>query len=80
MIEKTFKNRLKELSFLNETYEKGSAKLIVLFGRRRVGKTELLKEFLKKHKGLYILARQESELEQIKKVSSQIAEHYNDEV
>lgn len=80
MVEKTFKNRAKELGFLNEIYEKGSAKLVVLFGRRRVGKTELLKEFLKKHKGLYILARQESELEQLKKISSQIAEYYNDEL
>src|SRR3989338_1592477 len=80
MIEKTFKNRVKELSFLNELYEKNSAKLIILYGRRRVGKTELLKEFLKKHKGLYILARQESEKEQLKKTSSQIAEYYKDNV
>jgi len=79
-MEIAFKNRIKELSFLNEIYEKGNAKLVVLYGRRRVGKTELLKEFLKKHKGLYILARQESELEQLKKISSQIAEHYKDEV
>ena len=80
MAEKTFKNRVEELAFLNEIYETGSAKLVVLYGRRRVGKTELLKEFLKKHKGLYILARQESEIEQLKKISSQIAEYYNDEV
>ncbi len=80
MAEKIFKNRVKELAFLNELYEKNSAKLIVLYGRRRVGKTELLKEFLKKHKGLYILARQESENEQLKKTSSQIAEYYKDEV
>ncbi len=80
MIEKTFKDRIKELAFLNELYEKNSAKLIVLYGRRRVGKTELLKEFLKIHKGLYILARQESEAEQLKKISSQIAEYYNDQV
>ena len=44
MTEKMFKNRVKELAFLNELYEKGTAKLIVLYGRRRVGKTELLKE------------------------------------
>src|SRR3989344_4508450 len=80
MAEKTFKNRVKELAFLNELYEKNSAKLIILYGRRRVGKTELLKEFLKKHKGLYILARQESEKEQLKKISSQIAEYYKDNV
>ncbi len=78
MQEKTFKNRLKELKLLNELYNSEKSKLIVLYGRRRVGKTELLREFLNKHKGLYLLARQESELEQLKKLSSQIAEFYND--
>ncbi len=80
MAEKAFKNRVRELKLLNELYEKNTAKLIILYGRRRVGKTELLKEFLKKHKGLYILARQESEAEQLKKISSQIAEYYQDSV
>lgn len=80
MAEKSFKNRVKELALLNELFEKGTAKLIVLYGRRRVGKTELLRKFLEKHKGLYILARQESDAEQLKKVSSQIAEFYNDHV
>lgn len=75
-----FKNRKAELRLLNNLYEKGDSKLVVVYGRRRVGKTELLREFLKKHKGLYILARQESELEQLKKLSSQIAEYYNDRV
>jgi len=75
-----FKNRVNELKLLNELYLKGTSKLIVLYGRRRVGKTELLREFLKKHKGIYILGRQESELEQLKKISSQIAEYFNDPV
>jgi len=78
MMEKTFKNRIKELKLLNDLYNTGKSKLIILYGRRRVGKTELLREFLKKHNGLYLLARQESELEQLKKLSSQIAEFYND--
>lgn len=80
MTNKTFKNRVRELDFLSELYETNLAKLIVLYGRRRVGKTELIKEFLKKHKGLYILARLESEAEQLKKISSQIAEYYKDNV
>ncbi|MCX6748741.1 MAG: ATP-binding protein [Candidatus Pacearchaeota archaeon] len=80
MTEKSFKNRVKELALLNELFEKGTAKLIILYGRRRVGKTELLRQFLEKHKGLYILARQESDIEQLKKISSQIAEFYNDDV
>lgn len=80
MAEKNFKNRINELKLLNDLYDSGKPKLVVLYGRRRVGKTELLREFLKKHKGLYLLARQESELEQLKKLSSQIAEFYNDSV
>lgn len=80
MAEKTFKNRVKELEFLNDLYATGNAKLIVLYGRRRVGKTELLREFLKKNNGVYILARQESEQEQLKKISEQIAAYYSDEV
>lgn len=79
-IENKFKNRIKELKLLNDLYNQGKSKLIILYGRRRVGKTELLKEFLKKNKGIYILARQESEFEQLKKVSSQVAEYYKDEV
>ncbi|MDP3727984.1 MAG: ATP-binding protein [bacterium] len=80
MNKSSFKNRVKELEFLSECYQKGSPKLIILYGRRRVGKTELLREFLKKHKGIYLLARQESETEQLKKMSSQIAEFYGDKV
>lgn len=80
MAELSFKNRVKELDFLSECYQKGTSKLIILYGRRRVGKTELLLEFLKKHKGLYLLARQESETEQLKKVSSQVATFYEDKV
>ncbi len=75
-----FKNRVSELKLLNGLYEKGAPKLIILYGRRRVGKTELLKEFLKKHKGLYILARQESEREQLRSASRSVAEFFNDDV
>lgn len=80
MVENNFKNRHKELALLNELYQINKPKLIILYGRRRIGKTELLKEFLKKHKGLYLLARQESEKEQLEKFSRQIAEFFNDNV
>ena len=80
MAEASFKNRIKELEFLSECYQKGTPKLIILYGRRRVGKTELVREFLKKHKGLYLLARQESEMEQLRKLSSQLAEFYEDKL
>lgn len=40
-----FIGREKELNFLNDKYNSKKAELIVLYGRRRIGKTETLKEF-----------------------------------
>ena len=57
-----FRNRVEELTLLKNLYNKKEAKLIVMYGRRRVGKTEILREFIKKNNGLYLLARQEAEL------------------
>jgi len=80
MQENNFKNRKKEIALFEELFKSEKPKLIILYGRRRVGKTELLKEFLNKHKGLYLLARQEPEKEQLVKFSTQIAEFFNDNV
>ena len=41
-----FIGRKAELQFLEERYASREAELIVLYGRRRVGKTELLNEFM----------------------------------
>ena len=43
---KDFYDRTDELTFLSEQYTRGSAEMIVIYGRRRVGKTELIKEFM----------------------------------
>jgi len=48
-----FVNRREELSILNTLYEKGGANLVIVCGRRRVGKTRLLLEFLKGKNGIY---------------------------
>lgn len=42
-----FIGRIQELEFLNEHYLSGKAEFLILYGRRRVGKTELLNEFCK---------------------------------
>jgi len=49
----TFVNRKEDLSILNTLFESGKAHLVVVYGRRRVGKTRLLIEFLKEKSGLY---------------------------
>ena len=40
-----FVNRVSELALLEKHYNSGHAELFVLYGRRRVGKTELLTHF-----------------------------------
>jgi len=42
-----FLGREKELQTLNEKYESNKSELIVIYGRRRVGKSTLIKQFLK---------------------------------
>ena len=42
-----FIGREQELQFLNDRYNENKGQLIVLYGRRRVGKTETLREFCK---------------------------------
>ena len=41
-----FIGRKQELDFLNERYLSEKAEFITIYGRRRVGKTELITEFL----------------------------------
>ena len=42
-----FIGREAELKFLKERYNSDKGELVVLYGRRRVGKTETLKQFCK---------------------------------
>ncbi|MDK2948399.1 MAG: uncharacterized protein PWQ63_1559, partial [Methanolobus sp.] len=48
-----FYGRVKELSQLEDIYNTPASSLVVFYGRRRVGKTELSKEFVKNRKSLY---------------------------
>ncbi|MBO3754138.1 MAG: ATP-binding protein [Candidatus Brockarchaeota archaeon] len=56
-----FVNRNEELSTLNTAYTTEKAGLIIVYGRRRVGKTRLLLEFLKDKNGLYFYTPRGSE-------------------
>ncbi|WP_332521764.1 ATP-binding protein [Gordonibacter sp.] len=47
---------LAELETLRREYERDEASFVVVYGRRRVGKTTLLVEFLKEKRGLYFLS------------------------
>ncbi|MBB6062773.1 hypothetical protein HNP65_001225 [Thermosipho japonicus] len=61
-----FVDRIDEIKFLEKEYNKKTSSFIVLYGRRRVGKTRLIKEFIKNKDSVYFLATEESETENIK--------------
>ena len=60
-----FIDRKSELDFLNKEYEKSESSLVILYGRRRIGKTSLMKEFAKNKDVIYYLATEESEKQNI---------------
>jgi len=72
-----FINRKKELEFLENQMKKPSS-FAVLYGRRRVGKSELIKQFIKNKKAIYLLSTQEVEKELIGSFSVEIAEYFKD--
>lgn len=49
-----FYNRVKELAFLEEKWRENNANLIVTYGRRRLGKTELIKQFIQEKRAVYL--------------------------
>ena len=63
-----FIDREDELKALEELYSQGKAQFVLIYGRRRIGKTELVKRFIEGKKSFYFLARKEPmelELERI---------------
>jgi len=60
-----FVNRTKELSQLEKRYNSNKAEFVVVYGRRRVGKTVLLKQFVQEKQHVYFLADLRPEAEQL---------------
>lgn len=58
---KQFVDRELEMETLQNEYERNGSALVVLYGRRRVGKTTLISEFIKDKKALFFLASEEAE-------------------
>jgi len=73
-----FIDRTPELSTLKSEYDKKGAGLIVIYGRRRVGKTTLIREFLKNKPHIYFLADKQFETELIGRLRNSISEYLKD--
>jgi len=67
-----FIGRETELQFLNNKYKEKKGQLIVLYGRRRVGKTETLREFCKGKQHIFFSCTQSTDRVQLAKFSKQI--------
>ncbi|MBP1987302.1 ATP-binding protein [Halolamina salifodinae] len=74
----TFYDREAELEALETAYASAEAEYFVVYGRRRIGKTALLKEFCEDRPHIYFLAAQESEQRQREKFVEQIAGHVDE--
>ena len=67
-----FIGRETELHFLHERYQAEGGQLIILYGRRRVGKTETLREFCKGKPHVFYSCTQTTDQVQLLKFSEQI--------
>ena len=66
-----FIGRKKELQVLNETFRKPGFQMTVIYGRRRIGKSRLITEFIKDKKASYYISTMTSLNDNIKKWSAQ---------
>ena len=67
-----FIGREAELAFLQSKYEEKGGQLIVLYGRRRVGKTETLREFCKDKPHVFYSCTQSTDKVQLAKFSGRV--------
>jgi len=73
-----FINRDSELRALESKFSEKRAHLFILYGKRRVGKTELIKQFIKNKPAIYFLADRRSFREQLRELTGVMARYFND--
>lgn len=73
-----FIDRHQELAALEQMFQSGVAEFFVLYGRRRVGKTELLTQFCKDKRSIYFLASQLKTPDQLRQLTETSRHIIND--
>jgi hypothetical protein len=74
-----FIDRENELKSLETKWREKSAHFFIIYGKRRVGKTELIKQFLNDKDGVYFLADKRNEKEQLRELGRLLGEKFNNE-
>jgi len=75
-----FVNREEELGLLQKLYEGRSFQFIPIYGRRRIGKTRLIQEFIQDKAAIYFLADSVSQSEQLRNLGREIGEFFKDPI
>ena len=70
-----FIGREKELNSLNKLYDSGKFEFVVLYGRRRVGKTELINHFIAQKPAIYFMGVESNEKQNLENFSKSIMEY-----
>ncbi|UTC49330.1 ATP-binding protein [Treponema vincentii] len=71
-----FIGREKELSYLNEFYEKDGIGMTVIYGRRRIGKSTLIAEFVKDKKTIFYTAAKVGKERNLELFSEQVTQTF----
>lgn len=74
---KQFIDRDQEMETLQREYAREGSALVILYGRRRVGKTTLISEFIKDKNALFFLASEEAEAQNRNAFKEKVAEFVN---
>jgi len=72
-----FVDRVKEIDVLEQRYKSNKPEFMIIYGRRRIGKTELIKQFTKDKKHFYFLARKEPIELEVDRFRKKISEKFN---
>ncbi|MBI1894037.1 MAG: ATP-binding protein [Candidatus Rokubacteria bacterium] len=73
-----FIDREAELRWLEERWGARDPQLLIVYGKRRVGKTELLKQFIRNKPAVYLLADRRPDRDQLKEVATRLGAHFDD--
>ncbi|MFH1259175.1 MAG: ATP-binding protein [Elusimicrobiota bacterium] len=75
-----FVDREQELEALNGFLNYKDSQFVVIYGKRRVGKTELIKHFIKNKPSVYFIAREISEKENLILLGKTLGNYFNDTI
>ncbi|ASJ00307.1 ATP-binding protein [Thermococcus gorgonarius] len=80
MSRQKFIDRKREMEFLERAYKSERAEFLVIYGRRRIGKTELLLHFARDKPHVYFLATERPYRDNLRELQRLLAEFLEDEL